>query len=59
MSAVDDYLDGLALDQRMALEHVRAVIAAAAPDAEEGTSYGGPAFIHHGRPLVGFRAAKL
>ncbi|HSH21809.1 MAG TPA: DUF1801 domain-containing protein [Candidatus Caenarcaniphilales bacterium] len=28
------------------------------PDAEEGTSYGMPAFLLGGRPLLGFRAAK-
>jgi uncharacterized protein YdhG (YjbR/CyaY superfamily) len=58
MSAIDDYLAGLAPDERAALERVREVVAAMAPDAEEGTSYGMPAFIHAGRPLLGFRAAK-
>ncbi len=29
-----------------------------APDAEEGVSYGMPAFLYGGRPLLGFRAAK-
>jgi len=28
------------------------------PDAEEGTSYGMPAFMYAGRPLLGFRAAQ-
>ena len=55
---MDAYLAGLPPDQRKALEHVRAVAAAAAPEAEEGRSYGMPAFILAGRPLFGFRAAR-
>lgn len=55
---MDDYLDGLPPGQKAALERVRAVVSDAVPDAEEGTSYGMPAFIHAGRPLLGFRAAK-
>jgi uncharacterized protein YdhG (YjbR/CyaY superfamily) len=30
----------------------------AEPEAEEGESYGMPAFLYAGRPLLGFRAAK-
>ena len=37
---------------------MRAVVSGLAPDAEEGTSYGVPAFIYAGRPLLGFSAAK-
>jgi uncharacterized protein YdhG (YjbR/CyaY superfamily) len=55
---MDDYLSELPPEQRAALEHVRAVVAELAPDAEEGTSYGIPAFIHTGRPLLGFKAAR-
>jgi uncharacterized protein YdhG (YjbR/CyaY superfamily) len=55
---MDEYLAGLPPAQREALEHVRAVVAAAAPGAEEGESYGMPAFLYAGRPLLGFRAAK-
>ena len=58
MSDIDAYLAGLPVDQRDALEHLRGVIAAAAPDAEEGRSYGMPAFRYRGRPLVGFQAAR-
>ena len=57
-SPMDEYLDGLAPEQRAALERVRAIVANAAPDAETGTSYGMPAFLLDGRPLLGFRAAK-
>jgi uncharacterized protein YdhG (YjbR/CyaY superfamily) len=55
---MDDYLNELPSEQRAALEHVRAVAAELVPDAEEGTSYGIPAFIYAGRPLLGFKAAK-
>jgi uncharacterized protein YdhG (YjbR/CyaY superfamily) len=58
VSEIDDYLANLTEDQRAALERVRAIVAHAAPDAEEGKSYGMPAFRHGGRPLLGFQAAK-
>jgi uncharacterized protein YdhG (YjbR/CyaY superfamily) len=58
MSAIDDYLDGLPAAQRTALARVRAVVRGVAPDVEEGISYGMPAFLYAGRPLLGFRAAK-
>ena len=58
MSAMDDYLEGLAPDQKAALARVREIVAGLAPAAEEGKSYGMPAFISAGRPLLGFRAAK-
>jgi uncharacterized protein YdhG (YjbR/CyaY superfamily) len=55
---VDAILAGLPDDQRAALERLRAVIRAAAPDADEGLSYGAPAFRYLGRPLVAYAAAK-
>jgi uncharacterized protein YdhG (YjbR/CyaY superfamily) len=58
MSAMDEYLDGLPQEQREALARVRAIVESVAPDAEEGVSYGMPAFLYAGRPLLGFRAAK-
>lgn len=58
MSAMDDYLAGLAPAQKEALENVRVVVARVVPDAAEGVSYGMPAFLYAGRPLLGFRAAK-
>jgi uncharacterized protein YdhG (YjbR/CyaY superfamily) len=58
MSAMDEYLDGLAPDQKAALVRVREIVAELVPDAEEGKSYGMPAFIYAGRPLLGFRAAQ-
>jgi uncharacterized protein YdhG (YjbR/CyaY superfamily) len=58
MSAMDDYLDGLPSAQKEALARVRAVVERTVPEAEEGESYGMPAFLLGGRPLLGFRAAK-
>jgi uncharacterized protein YdhG (YjbR/CyaY superfamily) len=55
---MDEYLDGLPASQRAALERVRAVVTEIAPEAEEGVSYGIPAFLYEGRPLLGFKAAK-
>lgn len=55
---MDDYLDGLPQDQNEALARVRAVVERVAPDAEEGVSYGMPAYLYAGRPLLGFRVAK-
>jgi uncharacterized protein YdhG (YjbR/CyaY superfamily) len=58
MSAMDDYLDGLPAAQKAALSRVRAVVEGVAPEAEEAVSYGMPAFLYAGRPLLGFRSAK-
>jgi uncharacterized protein YdhG (YjbR/CyaY superfamily) len=52
MSAMDDYLDGLPPAQKDALARVRAVVEDVAPEAEEGKSYGMPAFRYAGRPLL-------
>lgn len=51
------FLDGLPAPQRLALEHLRQVIIAAAPEAEEYVGYGIPAFRHDGA-LVSFGAAR-
>src|SRR6478735_5375331 len=58
VSSMHDYLAGLSPGDKAALERVRAVVLGAAPEAEEGRSYGMPAFIYAGRPLLGLRAAK-
>ena len=55
---MDDYLAELPEAQKAALQRVRTLVGDLAPDAEEGTSYGVPAFIYSGRPLLGFGAAK-
>ena len=43
---------------RASVVDIRDVVIGAAPEVEEGTSYGMPAFLYAGRPLLGFRAAK-
>jgi uncharacterized protein YdhG (YjbR/CyaY superfamily) len=52
------YLASVPADARQALQKLRQAIGAAAPRAEEGTSYGLPGFRLDGRPLVCFAAAK-
>lgn len=52
-----NFLATLPPEQRQALQHLRAVIIAAAPDAEEYVGYGIPAFRRDGA-LVSFGAAK-
>jgi uncharacterized protein YdhG (YjbR/CyaY superfamily) len=53
---VDDYLDGLSVEQRVVLGKIRKSIRAAAPKAEECISYGLAAFRLDGRLLVAFGA---
>jgi uncharacterized protein YdhG (YjbR/CyaY superfamily) len=53
----DDYLAALDGDQRAALEKLRQIIKAAAPQAEECISYGLAAFKLNGKPLVALGAA--
>jgi uncharacterized protein YdhG (YjbR/CyaY superfamily) len=55
---IDAFLARLPDEARRALEDLRAVIAAAAPEAVEAIAYGVPAFRYRGRPLVSFGAAK-
>jgi uncharacterized protein YdhG (YjbR/CyaY superfamily) len=51
-ASVEAYLAACPEDARAALEHLRAMIRAAAPEATEGISYQMPAFRAHGRILV-------
>ena len=55
---IDTYLASLPDEQRTALQHLREVIAAAAPEAEETISYAMPALRYRGRPVVSYLAAK-
>jgi uncharacterized protein YdhG (YjbR/CyaY superfamily) len=55
-SGPDAYLAQLTGSKRATLEKVRKAIRAAAPAAEEGMSYGMPAFIQ-GKPIAGYAAS--
>ncbi len=56
--SVDSYLSALPEEVRAALEKLRKIIKAAAPDRTEVISYRIPVFKLQGHPLVGFGAAK-
>jgi len=55
---IDRYLESLPKDYREALENLRKIIKKTVPYAEEGFSYGVPAFKIHGRPLVCYASFK-
>ncbi len=55
---VDNYLAKLDETKRATLEQLRSVILAVASDAEQGLSYGVPAFRVGGKVVAGFSAAK-
>ncbi len=57
-SEIDDYLDGLDEPKRSTLLRLRATINELLPDAEEGISYGCPAFKVRGKTVAGFAAFK-
>lgn len=55
---IDRILGEATPDQRSALQALREIIAAAAPEAEETISYSMPAFRYRGRALVSYSAFK-
>ena len=55
---IEDYLARISEDQRQVLEDLRNTIREIVPTAEEGFSYGLPAFRVGGRPLVAYGASK-
>ena len=55
---VDAYLAGVDEPKRSALEAVRRSILAVVPEADEGLSYGMPAFRVGGKVVAGFAAFK-
>ncbi|HSW41561.1 MAG TPA: DUF1801 domain-containing protein [Patescibacteria group bacterium] len=57
-TSVDEYIAALPEERRAALEELRQVIRAAAPEATETISYQMPAFRTHGRILVYYAAFR-
>ena len=55
---VDEYLDEAPEPQRTTLGALRETLRAILPDAEEGLSYGVPAFLVDGKPVAGYAHAK-
>lgn len=53
---IDDYLDALDEPQQSTLEALRRSILSVVPDAEQGISYGMPAFRVGGKVVAGFAA---
>jgi uncharacterized protein YdhG (YjbR/CyaY superfamily) len=57
-TSVKQYLSWQSDEQRAALDRLREVISAAAPEATEGISYSMPAFLLDGKGLVCYAAFK-
>ncbi len=55
---VDEYLDATPEPQRSTLTQLRAMLASILPEAEEGISYGVPAFKVGGKAVAGYAHAK-
>jgi uncharacterized protein YdhG (YjbR/CyaY superfamily) len=55
---IDDYLANLEEPKRTTLQELRQTIHNIVPEAEQGISYGMPAFRLHGRVIAGFAAFK-
>jgi uncharacterized protein YdhG (YjbR/CyaY superfamily) len=55
---IDQYLDGLEEPKRTTLARLRQAILDIVPEAEQGISYGVPAFKVDGKAIAGFAAFK-
>ena len=55
---IDEYLAGLDETKRATLQQLRQTILEIIPDAEQGISYGMPAFRLRGKVIAGFAAFK-
>jgi len=55
---IDEYLDALEEPKRSTLAKLRDTIMEIVPDAEQGISYGMPAFRLRGKTIAGFAAFK-
>lgn len=58
MTAIDTYLAKVEPAKRAALERIRTLAKAIAPDADEAIVYGMPTLTYGGKPLLGFDAHK-
>ena len=58
MGEVDEYFGRLEPDTRAAFERVRRIVVELVPGAAQGMSYGVPALMYEGKPLIGFHAGK-
>lgn len=58
MSYINQYIDSQDYDTKEALLRICRIVKARVPEAEEGMSYGMPAFKYKNRPLIGFSVAK-
>ena len=56
--SVEAYFASLPPDQGKPLQRLREVIGAAAPEADEGITYGMPGFLLDGKGLAGYMAFK-
>jgi uncharacterized protein YdhG (YjbR/CyaY superfamily) len=54
----DEALEGLSQPERQALTAIIYQVRELVPEAEEGRSYGLPALVYRGKPLLGFAATK-
>ena len=55
---MDEYLSSIEEPKRTTLAHLRQTISEIIPDAEQGISYGYPAFKIRGKTVAGFAAFK-
>jgi len=55
---IDDYLANLDEPKRTTLQQLRQIIQSIIPNAEQGISYGTPAFRLHGKVVAGLAAFK-
>jgi uncharacterized protein YdhG (YjbR/CyaY superfamily) len=55
---IDEYLARLDEPKRTTLQELRRTIRSVVPEAEQGISYGTPAFRLHGKLIAGFAAFK-
>ena len=58
MGTVDDYLGELGTDDRAVIERIYTLARDAVPGTEQGKSYGMPALIYNGKPLLSVMRAK-